>query len=298
MRVNPSYISNLAASLNQTQAKVEQLTAQLSSGQRVNSLSDDPLAAGQNVLLLNQIQRDDSFTQASSLVQGQLQVADSALGGVVSQLTQAISLATSANNGTLNASDLKSISNQLAGVRDEVLALANTSYQGQYIFGGSETGTVPFSISGTTPAAATYNGDGNVNFLVTPNGQRIQLNVPGDQIFMAGNANDVLGTLNQLIADFASGQASSTAIADTTALSTAVNFVSQQRVVLDNSLTRLTAATEAAGNEKMQLTAAQTNLMQADVADIATQLSLSKTQQTGLESVIAQVGAGSLFDKI
>lgn len=298
MRVNPSYISNLAASLNQTQAKVEQLTAQLSSGQRVNSLSDDPLAAGQNVLLLNQIQRDDSFTQASSLVQGQLQVADSALGGVVSQLTQAISLATSANNGTLNASDLKSISNQLAGVRDEVLALANTSYQGQYIFGGSETGTVPFSISGTTPAAATYNGDGNVNFLVTPNGQRIQLNVPGDQIFMAGNANDVLGTLNQLIADFASGQASSTAIADTTALSTAVNFVSQQRVVLDNSLTRLTAATEAAGNEKMQLTAAQTNLMQADVADIATQLSLSKTQQTALQSVIAQVGAGSLFDKI
>ncbi|HEY3627379.1 MAG TPA: flagellar hook-associated protein FlgL [Terracidiphilus sp.] len=298
MRVNPSYISNLAASLNQTQAKVEQLTAQLSSGQRVNSLSDDPLAAGQNVLLLNQIQRDDSFTQASSLVQGQLQVADSALGGVVSQLTQAISLATSANNGTLNASDLKSISNQLAGVRDEVLALANTSYQGQYIFGGSETGTVPFSISGTTPAAATYNGDGNVNFLVTPNGQRIQLNVPGDKIFMAGNANDVLGTLNQLIADFASGQASSTAIADTTALSTAVNFVSQQRVVLDNSLTRLTAATEAAGNEKMQLTAAQTNLMQADVADIATQLSLSKTQQTALQSVIAQVGAGSLFDKI
>jgi flagellar hook-associated protein 3 FlgL len=137
-----------------------------------------------------------------------------------------------------------------------------------------------------------------VNFLVTPNGQRIQLNVPGDQIFMAGNANDVLGTLNQLIADFASGQASSTAIADTTALSTAVNFVSQQRVVLDNSLTRLTAATEAAGNEKMQLTAAQTNLMQADVADIATQLSLSKTQQTALQSVIAQVGAGSLFDKI
>jgi hypothetical protein len=38
--------------------------------------------------------------------------------------------------------------------------------------------------------------------------------------------------------------------------------------------------------------------MQADVADIATQLSLSKTQQTALESVIAQVGAGSLFDKI
>ena len=298
MRVNPFYLSNLAASLNQSQANQQQLTAELSSGVRVNSLSDDPLAAGENVLLLNQIQRDDSFTQTSSLVQGQLQVADSALGGVVSQLTQAISLATSANNGTLNASNLKSISNQLAGIRDEVVALANTSYQGQYIFGGSQTGTVPFSVSGAGPAAATYNGDGNVNFLVTPNGQRVQLNVPGDQIFTAGGANDVLGTLNQLIVDFASGQASSTAVADTTALSTALDFVSQQRVVLDNSLTRLAAATEAAGNEKVQLTGAQTNLMQADVADIATQLSLSRTQQTALESVIAQLGSGSLFDKL
>jgi flagellar hook-associated protein 3 FlgL len=299
MRVNPFYVSNLAASLNQTQSTEQELTAELSSGVRVTALSDDPLAAGENVELLNQIQRDDSFTQTSSLVQGQLQVADSALGGVVAQLTQAVSLATSASNGTLNASDLKSISNQIAGIRDEVVSLANTSYQGQYIFGGSQTANTPFSISSaTTPATATYNGDAIVNFLVTPNGQRIQLNVPGDQIFTAAGTNSVLGTLDQLVADFATGQPAASAVADTTALSTALNFVSQQRVVLDNSLTRLTAATDAAGSEQTQLTAAQTNLMQADVPKIATQLSLAETQQTALENVIAQLGAGSLFDKL
>lgn len=299
MRVNPFYISNLAASLNQTQAKEQELTAELSSGVRVNRLSDDPLAAGQNVLLLNQIQRDDSFSQTSSLVQGQLQVADSALGGVVAQLTQAISLATSANNGTLNSSDLKSISNQLAGIRDEVVALANTSYQGQYIFGGAQTGTTPFSIStASTLAAASYNGDATINYLETSNGQRIQLNLPGNQIFTAGGSNDVLGVLNRLVADFASGTAAGTSVADASALSTALNFVSQQRVVLDNSLTRLTAATDAANSEKTQLIAAQTDLMQADVATLATQLSLSETKQTALESVIAQLGGGSLFDKL
>jgi flagellar hook-associated protein 3 FlgL len=298
MRVNPFYLSNLAASLNDIQAREQQLTSEVSSGVRVNALSDDPLAAGENVLLLNQIQRDDSFSQTSSLVQGQLQVADSALGGVVSQLSQAITLATAANNGTLNSSDLKSISNQLAGIRDEVVALANTSYQGQYIFGGSQTGVTPFSISSTTPATATYNGDRTVNTLETPNGQRIQLNVPGDQIFTATGVNNVLGVLNALVADFASGTAASTSVADATSLSTAMNFVSQQRVVLDNSLTRLTAATDAANSEKTQLTVAQTNLMQADVAKIATQLSLAETQQTALESIIAQLGGGSLFDKL
>ena len=298
MRVNPFYVSNLGISLNQTQASEQQLTAELSSGVRVNSLSDDPLAAGENVLLLNQMQRDDSFTQTSSLVQGQLQVVDSALGGVVAQLTQAVTLATSADNGTLNASDLKSISNQISGIRDEVVSLANTSYQGQYIFAGSQTAAAPFSISNaTTPATATYSGDANVNYLQTPNGQKIQLNVPGDQIFMASGTS-VLGVLNQLVADFASGIPAGTSVSDTTALSTALNFVSQQRVVVDNSLTRLTAATDSANSEQTQLTAAQTTLMQADVAKISTQLSMAETQQTALEDVISQLGAGSLFDKL
>lgn len=137
MRVDPSYVTNLVGSLNQVQSSTQQLSSELSSGVRVNSLSQDPLAAGENVMLLNQMQQDDSFTQSSSLVTGQLQVADSALGQVVSQLTQAISLATAANNGTMNANDRASIANQIAGIRDEVLTLANSSYQGQFIFAGA-----------------------------------------------------------------------------------------------------------------------------------------------------------------
>ena len=96
---------------------------------RINSLSQDPVSAGENVLLLNQIQQDDSFTQSSSLVSGKLQVADSALGSVVSQLTQAISLATSANNGTMNPSNVKSIANQIQ-------AFAMKSVPGQYQLSG------------------------------------------------------------------------------------------------------------------------------------------------------------------
>ena len=299
MRVDPNYVSNLANSLDQTQVNEQQLTAELSSGVRVNSLSQDPLAAGENVLLLNQMQRDDSFTQSSSLVTGQLQVADSALGSVVTQLIQAISLATSANNGTLNSSDLKSISNQLAGIRDEVTSLANTNYQGQYIFSGGQTSTAPFTTSNaTSPATTTYNGDEDIKTLQTPNGQSIQLNLPGDQIFSAGAGNGVFGALNSLIADFSGGVASGTAVADTQALSTAMGFVSQQRVAIDNSLSRMTAATEAVSGEKTQLTVAQTSLMQADVAQVATQLSLSQAQQTALEAVISQLGSDDLFSKL
>jgi flagellar hook-associated protein 3 FlgL len=265
-------------------------------------LSDNPVGSGENVLLLNQIQEDDSFTTSSTLVTGQLQVADSALGSVVSELTSAISLATSANNGTMNSSDIKSISSQISGILDEVQSLANTSYQGQYIFAGGQTSTAPFSTStASSPAVTTYNGDQDVNYLESPNGQKIQLNVPGSQIFQGNGTSSVFGALNALVADYASGSVNtSQAVSDTTALSTALNYVSQQRVTIDNSITQVTAASSAVTNVQSQLTTAQTNLMQADVASVSTQLSLAETQQTALEDVIAQLNSSSndLFSKL
>jgi flagellar hook-associated protein 3 FlgL len=302
MRVDPFYTNNLAGSLDQVQSNVQQLTAELSSGVSINSLSDNPVGSGENVLLLNQIQEDDSFTTSASSVTGQLQVADSTLGSVVSELTSVISLATSANNGTMNSSDVKSISSQISGILDEVTSLANTSYQGQYIFAGGQTSTAPFSTStATSPAITTYNGDQDVNYLESPNGQKIQLNVPGSQIFQGSGTNSVFGALNNLVADYASGSVNTgQAVNDTTALSTALNYVSQQRVTIDNSITQVTAASSAVTNVQTQLTTAQTNLMQADVAKVSTQLSLSETQQTALEDVIAQLNSSSndLFSKL
>jgi flagellar hook-associated protein 3 FlgL len=302
MRVDPFYVTNLVGSLDQAQANEQQLSSELSSGVRVTSLSQDPVASGENVLLLNQIQQDDTFTQSANLVTGQLQVADSALGSVVTQLTQAVSLATSADNGTMNPSDVQSISNQISGILDEVQSLANTSYQGQYIFAGGKTSTAPFTTSTvTSPAITTYNGDENVNYLHTPNGQKIQLNVPGDQVFLGTGSNSVFGALNALIADYSSGTVNTAqAVSDTQALGTALNYVSQQRVTIDNSMTQVTASSDAVSNVQSQLTTAQTNLMQADIPTISTQLSLAETQQTALEDVIAQLNSTSndLFSKL
>lgn len=302
MRVDPFYISNLVGSLDQTQVNEQQLSQELSSGVKITSLSADPAGAGQNVLLLNQMQQDDSFTESASLVNGQLQVADSALGSVVSELTQAISLATSANNGTLDSSEVQSVGNQIAGILAEVQALANSSYQGQYIFGGAQTGSAPFTTSsGNSPEVTSYSGDENINYLEMPNGQKIQLNVPGDQIFLGAGASSVFGALNALVADYSSGTVNSAqAVEDTSALNSALNYVSQQRVTIDNSMTQLNAASDAVTNEETQLTTAQSDLMQADLPTIATQLSLSETQQTALESVIAQLESAqnSLFSKM
>ena len=201
----PDYVMSLVSSLDQTTQNEQTLTEELSSGVTVNSLSDNPAAAGENVLLNSQLSADDVFSTTASSAENLLQVSDSALGNVVTQLTTAISLATQANNGVLNASNQQAVSTELIGIRDEVLSLANSSYLGRYIFAGSQGGTQPFTLdTSTSPNTVTYNGDSDVSYVQTPAGQNIQTNVPGDQIFTAASGN-VLGSLNALIADFSSG---------------------------------------------------------------------------------------------
>ena len=300
MRVNPDYITNIVNSLDLATANEQQLTEELSTGLKVNELSDNPTAAGENVLLTSQMNLDDTFSQTASSTESMLQVGDSALGSVISQLTSAISLATEANNGTMNSNNLQSITSELTGIRDEVLSLANTTYLGQYIFAGSQSGTAPFTLSTAgSPAVATYNGDDVVSNVKTPNGQTIQTNVPGDQIFLSSTGGNVLNTLNNLIADYSSGTPSSTAVSDTAALTQALSTVSQQRVILDNSITRLTASSNYSQSESTQLAQAQNTLLQADSAQVATQLSSSETQQAALTQVIAAIDQqGNLFDKL
>ena len=294
MRVNPQYLNNVVGALDQTTAVQQQLTEEISSGNAVQQLSDNPIAVGQNVLLSTAISAADQYQQTSSSAQGMLQVTDSTLGSVVSQLTQALSLATQGNNGTLNASNEQAIATQLTGIRDEVLSLGNTSYLGQYLFSGS-VNAAPFTInSATTPATVTYNGDSAVNSLTTPDGQTIALNVPGDQIFTATGAS-ALGALNQLIADYGSNNIAA-AQNDINQLSTALNQVSQQRVSLDNSLSRLTETAGFAQTQSTQLQSNQTALMQADLPQISSELKNSETQQTALMQVYAALGKNSLFN--
>jgi flagellar hook-associated protein 3 FlgL len=296
MRVDPNYVNGLVASLNTSTLSEQKLTSELSSGLRVSSLSDDPVAAGQASLLSSAISQDDTFVQTAASAQSLMQVADSTLSSVVSQLTSALSLAVARSNGTENASDLSSLSNQLAGIRDQVVSLANTSYQGTYIFAGSQGNVQPFSVDTTSsPAVTTYNGDSKANTVSTENGQQLQISLPGSAVFSAPGAN-VMSALNNLIADFAGGSAASTASTDIGALKSALDNVSYQQEILGSSLDRLENASTYAQTDAVNRTAAVSTLVASDPATVATQLSAAETQNQALMNVISTVEKQSLFN--
>jgi flagellar hook-associated protein 3 FlgL len=295
MRVDPNYITNLSASLNQSTNVEQTLTSELSSGLRVASLQDDPVAVAQSTLLGSSIAQNDTFVQTASNESSRLQVADSTLGEVVTQVTSALSTAVSGNDGTLNAGNIASVAQALSGIRDQVLSLANTSYQGQYLFGGSQGLTPPFTLdTSTNPATATYNGDSKLQYVETPSGQKIQVNLPGSSVFGAAGSG-VLGALNQLISDFSGGATTATITTDTSALTTALGQLSSQRSTLDSSLSRLQSSSTYVQTEESQLKVAQSSLVSADPTAVATQLSQAETQHQALLSVINALGSTNLF---
>jgi flagellar hook-associated protein 3 FlgL len=284
--------------LNSSTLAEQKLTSELSSGLAVSSLSDNPVAAGQASMLTSTISQDDTFVQTAASVESLMQVADSALGSVVSQLTSALSLAVEGNSGTESASDLTALSQQLGSIRDQVVALANTSYQGTYIFAGSDGDVQPFAVdTSTTPATTTYYGDTQVGSVTTENGQQIQTGLAGSAVFLAPGA-DVMTALNNLVADFAGGTVSGTASTDIGVLQTALSNVSQQRLSLDSSLNRIQTASSFAQTDATNRTATVSTLVSADPATVATQLSSAETQNQALMSVIATVEKQSLFDMI
>jgi flagellar hook-associated protein 3 FlgL len=295
VRVDPNYLSNLTSALSQSSGMEDTLTAELSSGLSVATLQDNPVAVAQSTLLTSSIAQDDSFVQTASGESSLMQVADSTLGEVVSQVTSALSLAVEGSNGTLNSSNTTSVAQQLSGIRDQVVSLANTSYQGQYLFGGSQGSVQPFTIdTTTTPATANYAGDTQLQYVATPNGQKLQVNLPGSSVFGSGGSG-VLGALNQLIADFTNGAPTASITADTAALTTSLGQLSDQRSVLDSSLNRLQSANTYTQTEESQLKIVQSNLVSADPATVASQLSSAETQHQALLSVINTLGSEDLF---
>jgi len=287
LRVDPNFITNLSGSLNQSSNLINTLSSELASGMSITQLQDNPVAAAQSTLLDGQIEQYDTFVQTSSGEASMMQVADSTLGDVVTQITQAISLGVEGSNGTQNASDNASVAQSLNGILNQVVSLANTSFQGQFLFSGSQGSVQPFALNtSTTPATVTYAGDTNVQFLETPSGQKLQVNLPGSTIFGSGNTG-VMGALSQLAADISGSASTATITTDTSTLKTALDQLSTQRSVLDGSLSQINSSNTFAQTTGSQLEIAQSGLVSANPETVASQLSSAETQHQALLSVIS-----------
>jgi len=289
MRINYTTMANLLQSAAALQTRQTQIAQQLSSGVRIAVASDDPIATGQGAGLSTTLSQADSFLASASTVRSRSQALDTALGGVVTQLTSAVSTAISGQNDTQNSANRSALAQQLSGIRDTVLSLANSSYGGTYLFGGSVTGTAPFTQA--ADGTVTYNGDQQTASIQLQNGSKLSTAVSGSAVFTNATAS-VFSALNAAITSLQAGNAPG-AVAD---LRSALNNVTTQRSTLDANMSRLDAETAYTATQKTETAAQQSKLLASDPVSLATQLSAAQTQRSALLSTLSIVQKGSLFD--
>src|SRR5579862_4116542 len=143
IRVNPYPLPDILAALENLQRQQSTATLQLATGSKINQPSDDPAGAAQLVQIADESAQNDTFQQSIGSINGQLSTADSTLNSVVTALQRAISLGTEGANGTLSNTDRADIAAEVQGIQSQLISLANTSYQGQFIFAGTAD-TQPF----------------------------------------------------------------------------------------------------------------------------------------------------------
>jgi flagellin len=136
-------LNNLSAiyaenNLNNTNASLQTVLQQLSSGSRINSGADD--AAGLslvNGLEANSVALTQSETNATEGV-GLMQVADGALSQVTSLLDRAVTLAAEASNGTLNPTQESAANQEYQSILAEINNIGSTTtYNQEQVFNGS-----------------------------------------------------------------------------------------------------------------------------------------------------------------
>src|SRR5258708_5246846 len=143
MRIATSTIyNNQTVSIDTLSAQYQNIGQQLSTGKSLNVPSDDPSQVAQDLTITNTIAAENSDASNASAAQNQLTFTDSALASLTNALQTARNLAVSGANDVIpNGTQRPLIGQQVAGLLNQVLALANTQYGGTYLFAGTGSGT-------------------------------------------------------------------------------------------------------------------------------------------------------------
>lgn len=284
-------LQQMLSSLSNLSDQQTRISQEMSSGLRITSLGDDPVASGQAVTMADTLRQDAAFLSTASNASNRMQTADTALGSVVSQLTSAISTATGALSGTGNTTTNAVAAQSLASIRDTILSLANSSYGGTYLFSGSST-AVPFTEDAS--GNVTYTGNSDATSVALTSGGTVSTSLAGNNVFAASGAS-VFDALNNIITALQSG-ATTDSSSLVSGLRDALNNVISQRATLNSAQSRISSESDYITAQKTNLLAQQSTLLSADTATLATELSSVTTQRSALLSTIAAVQKGSLFD--
>lgn len=285
--------------LTSLRKQAEEVQAQISSGNRLTTAADDPLAASR----LRSLQRGDALGKidqaAAARATSDLNLTDSALAQFANYITRARELATTAASGTVSDSQRATIGSELAQMQKDLISLANTrDVDGNALFGGDAPGDAYALVGGV----AQYTGNGTAGQLSLGDGQSVSRSLTGPEFLnfkdKAGNSTDLLTAIKTLADSLSAGGPAAQAAAKTSldTLATALDQVTTAQTVVGSRLTwidlnteRQTAMSTTRNSEEADIGGTDTATAMVRLQELTTVLQASQASFTRLANL-------SLFD--
>lgn len=289
--------------LNRLQAESDLLTAQISTGKRLQSPADGP-ADSARVSGLSRARAEHAQTLRNiDTATARLSLGDAAIEAASNLLDRAREVALSAASDTANAADRSSAAAELAQLSDGLLSNANSrDAAGGPLFAGAHAKGVAYARD--AGGAVTWQGTGEPPVVPIGDGRAIAAADPGPVIFDGtGNGLSVFAAIDDLRAALADPSLSATT----------------RRAVIDQSLSGLDQGLERIANARarfgarlaaldiernrlsaadVELTATRGKLEDTDISAATVSLSRAQLLLQATRDTFAKVRSLSLFDSL
>ncbi len=295
MRVTQGRIAfDILNSVNAARERIVNLQGQLASGKRVQKVSDDPAASETILRLQAALDRNTQYQKNVGDAQGFTDSAAGALDSMNSLVTQVQEILVQAQNGG-QTSSITALGDQVDGILQQAVSIANTQFNGKAIFGGTATTAPPYQLV-TTPGppqttTVTYQGNSGAISYAVGDGATQQVNTTGADAF-GGTA-----LFNVLISIRDSLQAGTVpSAADQAALKTSAGAILTASSKIGSYSQGLNSTDIHLQDQATQLQTLMSSVRDTDVAEATLNL---KNQETMLEAALqtgAQIMQKSLLD--
>jgi len=198
MRITQSIITrSLLQNINQSKESLNKRQVSIASGKEVPRSSSDPDKFERASRFRKTILRNDQYLKNINDAKGWLDTTDTLLDNMSSMMIEAKGIGTQSADESNNSEARKMFASKIDSIIRDTVALANNTYMGKYLLGGTDTvGEKPFSYDGTT---VSYSGNSQSIFRRIAEDYNISINVTGSQLMdinLFGSLEDLKNALN------------------------------------------------------------------------------------------------------
>ena len=182
--------------LQSRMSAVSDLNARMTSGRAIAKASDDPSGTVTALGLRSELKAQAQHARNAEDGLAWLSTGENALRSGTDLLRRARELTLQGlSTGSTSAEARQAIAVEVKGLRDDLLAVSNTTYLGRPVFGGTTGGQTAFAADGT------YLGDaGTVNRRLDAT-TTVRVDTAGADLFGADPTSSVLSVLDRIVAN-------------------------------------------------------------------------------------------------